>query len=103
MCTVSGSADRENRERGNTILLKRASICPRSAPAIEKVLREAGVPDDAYVNVFASRRQVLSLLADPRIHGVSLTGSEQAEAGWSLKRCALERLEAQLRAVLQCA
>ncbi|HWM03389.1 MAG TPA: NAD-dependent succinate-semialdehyde dehydrogenase [Actinophytocola sp.] len=81
---------------GNTILLKHASICPRSAAAIERVLRDAGVPDDAYVNVYASSRQVPWILEDPRIQGVSLTGSEQAgvsvaaEAGRNLKRCVLE-------------
>ena len=81
---------------GNTILLKHASICPRSAAAIEQILRDAGVPEDAYVNIFASSRQVPWMLADPRIQGVSLTGSEQAgisvaaEAGKNLKRCVLE-------------
>ncbi|MGW3995678.1 NAD-dependent succinate-semialdehyde dehydrogenase [Amycolatopsis sp. NPDC004772] len=81
---------------GNTILLKHASICPRSAVAIEAVLRDAGVPADAYVNVFASSRQVPWMLADPRLAGVSLTGSEQAgiavaaEAGRNLKKCVLE-------------
>jgi succinate-semialdehyde dehydrogenase/glutarate-semialdehyde dehydrogenase len=81
---------------GNTILLKHASICPRSAVAIEEILHDAGVPEDAYVNVFASSRQVPWMLADPRIQGVSLTGSEQAgisvaaEAGKNLKRCVLE-------------
>jgi succinate-semialdehyde dehydrogenase / glutarate-semialdehyde dehydrogenase len=81
---------------GNTILLKHASICPRSAAAIEQVLLDAGVPADAYVNVYASSRQVPWILADPRIQGVSLTGSEQAgisvaaEAGRNLKRCVLE-------------
>ena len=81
---------------GNTILLKHASICPRSAAAIERVLHDAGVPDDAYVNVFASSRQIPWMLADPRIQGVSLTGSEQAgisvaaEAGKNLKKSVLE-------------
>ncbi|HWD01564.1 MAG TPA: NAD-dependent succinate-semialdehyde dehydrogenase [Amycolatopsis sp.] len=81
---------------GNTILLKHASICPRSAAAIERLLRDAGVPDDAYVNVFASSKQVPWILADDRIVGVSLTGSEAAgisvaaEAGRNLKRCVLE-------------
>ncbi|PRY44942.1 NAD-dependent succinate-semialdehyde dehydrogenase [Umezawaea tangerina] len=81
---------------GNTILLKHASICPRSAAAIERLLHDAGVPEDAYVNVFASSRQVPWMLADPRLQGVSLTGSEQAgvsvaaEAGRNLKRCVLE-------------
>lgn len=81
---------------GNTILLKHASICPRSAAAIEQILHDAGVPEDAYVNIFASSKQIPSILADPRIQGVSLTGSEQAgisvaaEAGRNLKRCVLE-------------
>jgi succinate-semialdehyde dehydrogenase / glutarate-semialdehyde dehydrogenase len=81
---------------GNTILLKHASICPRSARAIEDVLRDAGVPDDVYVNTFASSRQIPAILADPRIQGVSLTGSEQAgvsvaaEAGRHLKKTVLE-------------
>ncbi|GAA2838440.1 NAD-dependent succinate-semialdehyde dehydrogenase [Crossiella cryophila] len=81
---------------GNTILLKHASICPRSAVAIEQILRDAGVPDDVYVNTFASSRQVPAILADPRIQGVSLTGSEQAgisvaaEAGRNLKKAVLE-------------
>lgn len=81
---------------GNTILLKHASICPRSASAIEAVLHDAGVPPEAYVNVFASSRQVPWMLADPRPAGVSLTGSERAgiavaaEAGRNLKRCVLE-------------
>jgi succinate-semialdehyde dehydrogenase/glutarate-semialdehyde dehydrogenase len=81
---------------GNTILLKHASICPRSAAAIERVLRDAGVPEDVYLNVFASSSQIPWMLADPRIQGVSLTGSEQAgisvaaEAGKNLKKAVLE-------------
>ncbi|HEY0453548.1 NAD-dependent succinate-semialdehyde dehydrogenase [Actinophytocola sp.] len=81
---------------GNTIVLKHASICPRSAAAIEQVLRDAGVPEDVYVNTFASSRQIPAMLADPRIMGVSLTGSENAgisvaaEAGKNLKKTVLE-------------
>ncbi|GAB1516077.1 NAD-dependent succinate-semialdehyde dehydrogenase [Actinophytocola sp. KF-1] len=81
---------------GNTILLKHASICPRSARAIADVLHDAGVPADVYVNTFASSRQIPAVLADPRIMGVSLTGSEPAgisvatEAGKHLKKTVLE-------------
>ncbi|MEC3977519.1 NAD-dependent succinate-semialdehyde dehydrogenase [Amycolatopsis sp. H20-H5] len=81
---------------GNTILLKHASICPRSATAIEEILHEAGVPEDAYQNIFASSSQIPWMLADPRVQGVSLTGSEQAgisvaaEAGKNLKKSVLE-------------
>ncbi|MFI7675890.1 NAD-dependent succinate-semialdehyde dehydrogenase [Actinophytocola sp. NPDC049390] len=81
---------------GNTILLKHASICPRSAQAIADILHEAGVPEDVYVNTFAASRQIPAVLADPRIMGVSLTGSEPAgisvatEAGKHLKKTVLE-------------
>ncbi|RCW41022.1 succinate-semialdehyde dehydrogenase/glutarate-semialdehyde dehydrogenase [Halopolyspora algeriensis] len=81
---------------GNTILLKHASICPRSATAIAQILHDAGVPEDAYVNTFASSSQIPWILTDSRIQGVSLTGSEQAgisvaaEAGRNLKKSVLE-------------
>ncbi|MEV6301209.1 NAD-dependent succinate-semialdehyde dehydrogenase [Actinoplanes sp. NPDC051861] len=81
---------------GNAILLKHASICPRSAIAIERILHDAGVPEDVYVNIFASSAQIPQMLADPRIQGVSLTGSERAgisvaaEAGKNLKKAVLE-------------
>ncbi len=81
---------------GNTILLKHAPNCPKSSAAIESLLREAGVPADAYINVYATHDQIAWTLADPRIQGVSLTGSERAgaavaaEAGKNLKKVVLE-------------
>ncbi len=81
---------------GNTVILKHAPNCPRSAAAIETVFRDAGVPEDAYVNVYASNQQIGWMLADPRVQGVSLTGSERAgsavaaEAGRNLKKVVLE-------------
>ncbi|MBF6175055.1 NAD-dependent succinate-semialdehyde dehydrogenase [Nocardia blacklockiae] len=65
---------------GNTIVLKHASICAASSQLIAEVLHEAGVPDDVYINVYASADQVAELLARPEIRGVSLTGSEKAGA-----------------------
>ncbi|MFL0577913.1 NAD-dependent succinate-semialdehyde dehydrogenase [Dietzia sp. 179-F 9C3 NHS] len=65
---------------GNTVVLKHASICAKSSALIEQVQREAGLPEDAYVNVFASSDQVAQMIADPRVQGVSLTGSEVAGA-----------------------
>ena len=65
---------------GNTIVLKHASICAASAELIADVLHEAGVPDDVYLNAYASADQVAELLAHPAIRGVSLTGSERAGA-----------------------
>ncbi|MGK0722578.1 NAD-dependent succinate-semialdehyde dehydrogenase [Leucobacter sp. W1478] len=81
---------------GNTIILKHARNCPQSALAIEQVLRDAGLPQDAYINAFVDSRQVPSIIADPRVQGVSLTGSETAGsavgevAGRHMKRVVLE-------------
>ncbi|MGN6503606.1 MAG: NAD-dependent succinate-semialdehyde dehydrogenase [Pseudolysinimonas sp.] len=65
---------------GNTIILKHASQCPESALASEKIFRDAGFPEGAYVNVLASSSQMEAVIADPRVQGVSLTGSEAAGA-----------------------
>ncbi|GAB3686879.1 NAD-dependent succinate-semialdehyde dehydrogenase [Saccharopolyspora tripterygii] len=65
---------------GNTIILKHARICPGSSEAMAEILHDAGVPEDAYINVFASNDQVADMIADPRVRGVSLTGSERAGA-----------------------
>lgn len=81
---------------GNTIILKHAPNCPQSALLMEEILRQAGLPDDAYVNVFASNEQIADMIADPRVQGVSLTGSERAgtsvaeTAGRNLKKVVLE-------------
>ena len=81
---------------GNPIVLKHASQCPESAAAIERIFLDAGFPEGAYVNVYASREQVADLIADPRILGVSFTGSESAGAaiaevaGRNLKKVVLE-------------
>ncbi|MEN3121664.1 NAD-dependent succinate-semialdehyde dehydrogenase [Janibacter sp. LM] len=65
---------------GNTILLKHAGICAASATLMEEVLRQAGLPEGGYVNLFASSRLIPDVIADPRVQGVSLTGSEAAGA-----------------------
>jgi len=81
---------------GNTILLKHAPQCPESAAAMEEIFREAGFPADAYINIYASNEQIEWVIGDPRIQGVSLTGSERAGAavaeiaGRNLKKVVLE-------------
>lgn len=81
---------------GNTIILKHAESVPRSALAIEQIFRDAGLPDGAYANIFATHRQVETIIADSRIQGVSVTGSARAgadvaaTAGRHLKKCVLE-------------
>ncbi|GIT78968.1 succinate-semialdehyde dehydrogenase [Leifsonia sp. LS1] len=81
---------------GNTILLKHAEQCPESAAAIEKIFLDAGFPVGAYVNIYAGHDQIEKVIADPRVQGVSLTGSERAGAavaeiaGRNLKKVVLE-------------
>lgn len=81
---------------GNPILLKHAPQCPESALAIEQIFRDAGMPEGAYTNVFLSNEQVTTAVADPRVRGISLTGSERAgvavaqAAGSNLKKVVLE-------------
>ncbi|SFF55894.1 NAD-dependent succinate-semialdehyde dehydrogenase [Curtobacterium sp. YR515] len=65
---------------GNTVLLKHAPQCPESALAIERVFHDAGFPEGAYTNVFATNDQAADVIADPRVQGVSLTGSARAGA-----------------------
>ena len=81
---------------GNVIVLKHASQCPESAAAIEAIYRDAGLPEGAYQNVYVSTEQAATIIADPRIQGVSVTGSQRAGAavaevaGRHLKKVALE-------------
>jgi succinate-semialdehyde dehydrogenase/glutarate-semialdehyde dehydrogenase len=81
---------------GNTILLKHAPQCPESAAAMEQIFHEAGVPKDAYINIYATNEQIEWVIADPRVQGVSLTGSGRAGAavaeiaGRNLKKVVLE-------------
>ena len=81
---------------GNTILLKHAEQCPESAAAIEQIFTDAGAERGVYVKLYASHEQIEKVIADPRVQGVSLTGSERAGsavaavAGKHLKKVVLE-------------
>jgi len=81
---------------GNTILLKHAPQCPQSAEAIAQMFADSGFPDGAYVNIYATNEQIEWVIADPRVRGVSVTGSERAGAavaeiaGRNLKKVVLE-------------
>jgi succinate-semialdehyde dehydrogenase / glutarate-semialdehyde dehydrogenase len=80
---------------GNTIVLKHAPQCPESAEAMQKLFNES-FPDGAYENVYATNEQIEWVIADPRVRGVSVTGSERAGAavaeiaGRNLKKVVLE-------------
>ncbi len=81
---------------GNPVLLKPAPQCPESAEAIQKMMSDAGLPADAYQTILATNDQIADAIADPRVRGVSLTGSERAGAavaeiaGRNLKKVVLE-------------
>ena len=65
---------------GNVVMVKHASNVPQCALAFAQVLVDAGAPAGAYNNLFISKDQAASLIADPRVRGVALTGSEEAGA-----------------------
>jgi len=81
---------------GNTLIVKHAPNVPQCALAFEKLFLEAGAPKGTYTNVFISNEQAATVVADPRIKGVALTGSERAgsavaaEAGKALKKSTME-------------
>jgi succinate-semialdehyde dehydrogenase/glutarate-semialdehyde dehydrogenase len=81
---------------GNTILLKHAPQCPQSAEAMAQMFADAGFPAGAYENIYATNEQIEWVIADPRVRGVSVTGSERAGAavaeiaGRNLKKVVLE-------------
>ena len=64
---------------GNMILLKHAPQCPESAAALQDIYRDAGFPEGAYVNIYAS------------VTGSERAGAAVAEvAGRNLKKVVLE-------------
>lgn len=81
---------------GNVIMVKHASNVPQCAAAIEEIFREAGADEGIYTNLFLSSSRIAKLAEDPRIVGLSLTGSEKAgaslaeAAGKNLKKSVLE-------------
>ncbi len=81
---------------GNTVILKHAPQCPKTAEAIADILKDAGLPEGVYNNVFATNEQAATIIEDSRVQGVSLTGSERAGqavakiAGGALKKVVLE-------------
>lgn len=81
---------------GNVIIVKHASNVPQCAQAIEEIFRQAGAKEGIYTNLFLSSQKIAKIAEDPRIVGMSLTGSEKAgsslaeAAGKNLKKSVLE-------------
>ncbi|HBR13078.1 MAG TPA: aldehyde dehydrogenase [Chryseobacterium sp.] len=81
---------------GNVVLLKHASICFGSGDAIEKAFSDAGFPKFIFQNLKIGHDDIKSILENPYVRGVSLTGSEKAGAsvaalaGKNIKKSVLE-------------
>ncbi len=81
---------------GNTVLVKHASNVPQCALALEELFQACGLPKGVYTNLFLPTEWIEDIIADRRVQGVSLTGSEKAGAsvgalaGKHLKRSVLE-------------
>lgn len=85
-----------NLAAGNPVIAKHASIVPHCAETFAHLVREAGAPDGAWTNLFISSDQVANIIADPRVQGAALTGSEKAgsavaaQAAKHIKKSTLE-------------
>lgn len=92
---------------GNPVLAKHASIVPHCAVMFEELVTAAGAPKGVWTNVFASSDQIATLIADDRVQGVALTGSEHAgsivaaQAGKYLKKSVMELGGADVFVVLE--
>ncbi|MBN2348256.1 MAG: NAD-dependent succinate-semialdehyde dehydrogenase [Bacteroidales bacterium] len=81
---------------GNTIILKHASNVPQCALEIEKIWLESGLPEGTFQTLLVSSSKVNTLIDDPRIHAVNITGSVEAgskvaeRAGKNIKKTVLE-------------
>ncbi|MEW6354021.1 MAG: NAD-dependent succinate-semialdehyde dehydrogenase, partial [Pseudomonadota bacterium] len=81
---------------GNTVLLKHASNVPQCALAIEQLFNDAGFPADVFRTLLVESGRMEKVIADARVHAVSLTGSVEAGrkiaalAGAHLKKTVLE-------------
>lgn len=85
-----------NLAAGNPVICKHASIVPQCAETFAQLVREAGAPEGAWTNLFISSDQVSAIIADTRVQGAALTGSEKAgsavaaQAAKHIKKSTLE-------------
>ncbi|MDQ1540775.1 MAG: succinate-semialdehyde dehydrogenase / glutarate-semialdehyde dehydrogenase, partial [Actinomycetota bacterium] len=81
---------------GNVLVVKHAENVPQCALAFARLFEKAGAPVGLYTNIFASHDQIGRVIEDPRVAGVTVTGSERAgsavaeRAGRSLKKVVME-------------
>ena len=60
---------------GNTIVLKAASLTPKTALRIAEIYKEAGMPDGVVNVITCSRNEINTLLDHPDIKGITFVGS----------------------------
>lgn len=81
---------------GNALLLKHAENVWGCAEIIEDVIRATDIPEGAFQNLYVQVPQIADIIADERVSGVTLTGSERAgsavaaQAGKAIKPFVLE-------------
>lgn len=81
---------------GNVCVLKHASNVPRSAIEVEKVFRDAGLPENVFKTLLIDPKTAMEIINKELVDGVSLTGSIQAGseigelAGGTIKPFVLE-------------
>ncbi|ASQ91897.1 NAD-dependent succinate-semialdehyde dehydrogenase [Streptomyces sp. 11-1-2] len=79
---------------GNGIVLKHASNVPRCALAIADIWNRAGCPAGLFTTLLVGPDAVPDLIADPRIHALTLTGS--TEVGSTVAAMAARHLKPQV-------
>ena len=66
---------------GNTVVLKSASLTPAIAAAMAEIVQEAGAPKGVFNLVFGGSAAGNALVKDPRVAGISFTGSQSVGRG----------------------
>lgn len=78
---------------GNTMVLKAASLTPKTAMLFAKLYKEAGVPDGVINVITCSRNEINTILDHPDVKGITFVGSTPVglkiyqRAAASGKRC----------------
>ncbi len=81
---------------GNVVLVKHSPNTQRSSLEFERVMREAGFPEGVFQNLILRTEHIVDIINDPRVQGVSITGSVRAgsavaaQAGKAIKKTVLE-------------